>query len=1359
MENRLYTDQSLMRADRATRLMTGLDGLLGATSTLHQYREDGYVNVLNQYGTKNDTTEQYDFAPESAVMDQKLSQMYEGDGLFAKIIDTPSNECVKHGIKFDNLSDSETQNFLFKALDDLDWEESFATAVKWSRLFGGAIIVMLIDDGGSLDQPVNWKAVKSIDELRVYERAIVQPDWNSLYRYNPEYGGRSRSGGRFGMPEYFTVMSMYGSFIVHESRCLMFRNGRLPERCTNPLYRIWGMPEYIRIRRAMRDVSIAHGDATKLLERSVQAVYSMKGLADEVTTEEGENRILKRLQTIDTSRGLMNTISIDADGESYDFKTFSFSGISSVVDVSCNLLSAITNIPQTLLFGRSPAGMSATGESDMENYYNFVERIQKTSVKPNLMRLLDVVIQAGIAAGELQEAPDFQLEFNPLWSLSDAELAQVEATKAATEKTKADTAALYCNLQVLDPQEIRRGLASSESFSVEEVLTDDAVTDEEFLAALTQPADESENPQEQPDESTPLLPAQKQPQQAPERDVDAPVSTNNADEKRRQNRDDDGDDDADWITVNYKKVNSDGGPGSGNFGHEGRPGKVGGAAKGEGGSNKSAARESGASKLKSMSDNDFQKSTGYSKKNPDSAKVAYALADKGFSPKEIKETKKLFDRHSLGNEPQKNADNEISAHIKDEDVIGRLMLDKSVIEEKALRDSGTTEFYRKGALDKDVLAFTDDPEGATMPTGENGELEHIGWDVNVSLDDLLAKGYRPIAGGNCADVGSPSEKEILFAKFPDASSYEDLDSIRSKESEAAKEYSKSYKSLIPENSYFNDPSYENDFKKFTDCNKVIDDTMKIVKDLENRIATEGVIKPRSEWTEEDEVDAMFGNPPMKYPENVEGYKMAKDSILTSLDNVEKDRDAANERMQKAKQKAHDEQIKSVSFDKPVKASSDNYEGFTTKTTGTGYDEYLNGKQSGGYIAEMSPAEYLKRCAYQVFENATIESTLAAINEKNVDEYAKKMESGEKFDMPYLNLKKGEQEGRHRAAAAMKAGIEKIPVLVVGYKQNTDSADKRGSVGVIVVKDGKILCGVRCGNTAKGTICGPGGHIENGETPEQAAIRETHEEFGITPKELIPLGFGDYESATGYEPYLFLCLNYDGTPSCDDGEMLAPAFIAPDELFSIYGESLFQPFESGIKILFDCLNETRGDEAYFARELDFVKNKRDSEELFPNNETDCLTSEVQHDRIESYQQNIDGGKGSGNFGHKGVPGQVGGSAPEGTGISITKFRTSGRVMDITSDLEVKASKSGKTTVTIKGGEKIDKIYTFAGKGSNKELRVANDLARQTNTDPKDWSHKSGFGNVVTAKGKVERAEIHWFENDKVGQIKFKVKKRG
>ena len=55
-----------------------------------------------------------------------------------------------------------------------------------------------------------------------------------------------------------------------------------------------------------------------------------------------------------------------------------------VIDTTCNMLSAVTNIPQTILFGRSPAGENSTGDSDFENYYNYIERIQKLMLKKNV---------------------------------------------------------------------------------------------------------------------------------------------------------------------------------------------------------------------------------------------------------------------------------------------------------------------------------------------------------------------------------------------------------------------------------------------------------------------------------------------------------------------------------------------------------------------------------------------------------------------------------------------------------------------------------------------------------------------------------------------------------------------------------------------------------------------------------------------------------------------------------------------------------------------------------------------------------------------------------------------------------------
>lgn len=446
------------------------------------HREDGYVNLLNKYGTSQDNSEAYQFEREPIIPDMQLTGLYEGNGLFSKIIDTPAEEALKHGFDL-NLKNDEVNAFVEEALDELEWEEKAATAIKWTRLYGGALIVMLINDGGGLEQPVNWQSIKSIDELRVYERAIVQPDYSSLYRQ--DYGGKGEGNrvSKFGQPEFYYVSSVYGSFRVHESRCLVFRNGVLPEQTSNSIYRFWGMPEYVRIRRALRETVTAHTDSVKLLERSVQAIYSMKGLATLLTTDDGENQVLKRLNVIDTSRGILNSLVIDADGENYDFKTFQFSGVKDVIDATCNMLSALTNIPQTILFGRSPAGMNATGTSDFESYYNFVEKIQRLMLKRNLRTLLDVIFRAGIASGAVEEEPDYKLEFNPLWSLSNTEQATVDQTKAQTAQIKAQTAQVYVDMQALDPTEVRKRLASDEEFDVEDIISE-GEDDDDLLQAL-----------------------------------------------------------------------------------------------------------------------------------------------------------------------------------------------------------------------------------------------------------------------------------------------------------------------------------------------------------------------------------------------------------------------------------------------------------------------------------------------------------------------------------------------------------------------------------------------------------------------------------------------------------------------------------------------------------------------------------------------------------------------------------------------------------------------------------------------------------------------------------------------------------
>lgn len=539
------------------------------------YRMDGYLNMLNKYGTPQDNSTAYDYQPEGLIPDPLLTTQYESNGLFAIIIDTPADEAMKHGFDL-GIEDKKVTTLINKKLVSLDFSDRFSTAIKWSRLYGGSIIVMMIDDGRLLEEPVDWSNVKGIDELRVYDRSVVQPDYMSLYSDYGMLGQHKHKLSKFGTPEYFYVYSITGSFKVHESRCLVFQNGTLPEKAMSAEYRFWGIPEYLRIKDAMRETLTTHSNASKLLERSVQPIYKMRNLSQLLSTDEGENQALRRLQLIDMSRGFLNSIAIDGDGEDYSFQTFSTTGISEVIDSSCNMLSAVTRIPQTVLFGRSPAGMSATGESDLENYYNFIDKIRNNMVKHNLEMLIDLIVVSAVADHDLNEEPEYEITFEPLWSLSETEQAQVDQIKAATAQTKAATAQVYIDLGILDPTEVRNGLKEEGEYAIEDLIDED---DPDLPLSYS----EAENTAL----SDPMGPDTASPHQTihPSQTVDQGEIKNNiggtndsqGNEAKRLTKD------SPSAIIKSSIIQSDeGNKNSGNYGHKGVKGQVGGSAPSDG---------------------------------------------------------------------------------------------------------------------------------------------------------------------------------------------------------------------------------------------------------------------------------------------------------------------------------------------------------------------------------------------------------------------------------------------------------------------------------------------------------------------------------------------------------------------------------------------------------------------------------------------------------------------------------------------------------------------------------------------------------------------------------------------------------
>lgn len=69
------------------------------------------------------------------------------------------------------------------------------------------------------------------------------------------------------------------------------------------------------------------------------------------------------------------------------------------------------------------------------------------------------------------------------------------------------------------------------------------------------------------------------------------------------------------------------------------------------------------------------------------------------------------------------------------------------------------------------------------------------------------------------------------------------------------------------------------------------------------------------------------------------------------------------------------------------------------------------------------------------------------------------------------------------------------------KKIMDKQQVRVGVGVIIIKDSKILMGKRINSHGHNTWNFPGGHLEFGESPEQCAIRETLEETGLSIKNI------------------------------------------------------------------------------------------------------------------------------------------------------------------------------------------------------------------------------------------------------------------
>lgn len=1104
-------------------------------------RFDGYVNLINRYGTAKDDTEQYFFKPEPIVDDVTLEMFYENNGLFARIIDTPAEEAVKHGFTIDGISDDEITDFYTAAMDELDWEEVAMTALKWARLFGGSIAVMLINDGRGLEEPVDWKHIRSIDDIVVFDRSMIMPDRTSLYQYDPEDPFRTR-GSRLGTPEWYEITGPNGNFVVHDSRCLTFRNGVLPLNAQNENYQIWGIPEYVRISRAVRNAEIAHESAPKMLSKSVQPVYKMKDLAMELATEEGEDKVLRRLQAIDMARGLLNSITIDAEGEDYSFQSFGFNGVSDVIESSCNWLSALTNIPQTILFGRSPAGMNATGHSDFENYYNYVERIQKRMLRSNLRYLLSIIFTAGKHTGEIKEIPDIDVQFNPLWSMNEEEETQLETAKLQNELTRANIAQTYIGMEVLDPKEVRVELGKDDPMDPETML--DEMSEEELLESAPQGQPGAEGgeggmpgmgggaPQMPPQggeaEAAPApAPAQDEAEayyattgNSPETAPEATKLPQDMNPEEEPDHEDAEGEDLDWITMNGTHIPLDengtavGGPVAGKTFSNAKSAK-----KGESGEEKSgeSAPVSGGS------------SAGAPKREAVQGKDILASYD---GPKDIKS---VIHAQGFDGLPRVVSQEEFDKAVKASNFIAQRTYSASSQE---ILDEYQNQLYNGdwyiecsegGAINGQGMYSASDYTG-TLSDGIKAEMESykkVGESrfsasehpVSAVETFTLDPDARTIDHKDIAELKA-KEKEDLTNKYMTGAIRDSLSSVGLGDNEDAMTWMRAEAGMDVGWSAVSAAMGRLSDEDRAKINTVFAQTKQAAWDARDKASTEHFHKFFG--LDDGAYAALLGYDAIKAPGHEPGttYTTVLNRSKCIFLNAAKRTDAMDEGK--------------ITF----KLGEDGK-----------IDAIRNGEVIGWVIAQEGNGE----AGRGDDENDFLEPG-GLIKRWSAPEY----------QPPYFDP----EASGNWLVKDTDAIMSFIPDDDTNSPEWLDDEIKRRirAVGVLVVdQHGKILSGIRKGGTGEnyGLLGGPGGHVEPHESLEDAAIRETYEEFGIVAKDLMFLTLGDYEEESGMIPAIFLCTEWAGSVHPVDGEMENIRFRTIDDIET---HKLFGPFESSLEIL-------------------------------------------------------------------------------------------------------------------------------------------------------------------------------------------------
>jgi phage-related protein (TIGR01555 family) len=433
---------------------------------------DSFVNLLTNIGVVGRDKRMSATPVGPANFDyQTLENLYGGDDIVARLCDLPAKTMTRKWLQITGVDDPKEAADVLTAGRELGIQAKTREAITWGRLFGSALIIMGVDDGQTMDKPVNEKRIKSIDYLLVLDRWDLE-----IHSIVTEFGKN------FGQPETYEVLSsatttvvgiagteaiksLQQQPIVHASRVLRFDAVPTPRRRKDQLQG-WNESAVSRVYEVIRDFSQSYAGTAVALQNLGSMIYKLKDLGKMLAADK-DSLVLTRLQLLETARSSVNMVPLDADGEELaPVASGSMTGAKDLLERWDVRLAGAIGWPVTVLMGRSPAGMNATGENDLAIFYDTMEGDQG-DITPLLERFYRYLMLAKDGPTKGKELEGWALKWNKLWQESQGE-------QAKTRQALAQADAVYLDRGVLSPDEVANSRFAGDEYSIDTELDQEA---------------------------------------------------------------------------------------------------------------------------------------------------------------------------------------------------------------------------------------------------------------------------------------------------------------------------------------------------------------------------------------------------------------------------------------------------------------------------------------------------------------------------------------------------------------------------------------------------------------------------------------------------------------------------------------------------------------------------------------------------------------------------------------------------------------------------------------------------------------------------------------------------------------------